>query len=312
MRTFQKTAVVLVTYNHWDLTERCLSDLFSQKSKFFEVFVADNGSSDGTLQNIERNFPDVKTVLLADNRGFGAANNAACRLFEKSDAPFDSIFFLNNDTRVPSGTIESLQSDLSKYPDDIVSPQLLNEDKSIQVSWFSKIPHGQFFLNAFRSESRAARHVNGKTVPFDGPKFRLAGWTNAAAWMMSRATWETVGGFDENIFMYYEDVDWAYRAIALGKRFLIDSETPVIHLGGGSAKTSLSRSLQHDGSQLYFYKKHFGLKGALLSRAFRLVRSLLRLGILLPVALFKDSARKGAKIHFKLFIFALRSGGFNK
>lgn len=305
MKAIQKTAIILVTYGQWEKTRNCLDDLFRQPRDRFQVFVVDNGSPDGTPQKIGAEFPEAKLCCPKKNLGFGSANNMGISLSQKAEVPFDSVFILNNDTRIPLGTLEALQDDLSRFPEEVISPQLRNADGSIQRSWFSEIPHRQFFLNAFRSRKSAARYVHGKPVPVPDSPFWEAQWTNAAAWLMSMETWNRVGPFDEKFFMYYEDVDWAYRARKLGIRFFIDTAHSIVHLDGGSAKNILSRSLQHDSSQLYFYRKHFGWKGAILSRAFRMFRSLLRFLTLLPFAPFRKSARDNAKIHLVLFLFSL-------
>lgn len=304
MKAVERTAIILVTFNHWEMTKNCLNDLYKQPRERFQIFVVDNGSNDGTQENIKRDFPDAQILSPGTNVGFGSANNRGVSLAKNGATFFDSILLLNNDTRIPEGSLEALQKDLSQFPDAVISPQLRNADGSVQKSWFSQIPHLQFFLNAFRTQKKAERYVHGKTLSVPNTPFRKAQWTNAAAWMMTVETWEKVGSFDENIFMYYEDVDWAYRAHRLGISFLIDTKTSITHLDGGSAKNALSRSLQHDSSQLYFYRKHFGIRGAVLSRAFRATRSLVRILLLLPKALSSD-ARTNIKIHSVLFLFSI-------
>lgn len=305
MNGIQKTAIILVTYGQWEKTKNCLDDLFKQPLERFQVFVVDNGSPDETPRNIAQEFPSVKLFCPGKNLGFGAANNLGIAYAEKSGIPFDSILVLNNDVRVPPGTLEALQQDLSQFSGHIISPQLRNTDGSIQKSWFSKIPPWQFFLNAFRTKESAARYVHGKISPVKDSPILEAQWTNAAAWLMTFKTWKQVGSFDENFFMYYEDVDWAYRARISGIRFFIDPRISITHLDGGSAQNILSRSLQHDSSQLYFYRKHLGFKGAQLSRIFRMSRSLVRIILLLPKVFFSKEARKNAQIHLVLFLFSL-------
>ena len=88
--------------------------------------------------------------------------------------------------------------------------------------------------------------------------------------------------FDEKIFMYYEDADLALRARKLGTRVFICKDIELTHLGGGSAQSNTSRALQHDRAQQYVFKKHFGIKGLLLSKAFRILRSSVRIASAFP------------------------------
>lgn len=121
--------------------------------------------------------------------------------------------------------------------------------------------------------------------------------------MMTAELWNRVGGFDENIFMYYEDADMALRCRKLGARFFISDRSAITHLGGGSAKSSLSRALQHDRSQQYVFKKHFGIPGMMLSKKFRFLRSMVRILASLPHAVAGSSAptkREYIKHHLAL------------
>lgn len=94
---------------------------------------------------------------------------------------------------------------------------------------------------------------------------------------MKTEMFQEVGMFDEKFFMHYEDTDFAWRAKQKGFKFYMNLCSVITHLWGGSSENSLSRSLQHDSFQLYFYSKHFGKKGTVLSRIFRVCRSGLRL-----------------------------------
>ena len=105
--------------------------------------------------------------------------------------------------------------------------------------------------------------------------------------------------FDENIFMYYEDADLALRARKQGARFFICNKVSLVHLGGGSSEGNLKRALQHDRAQQYVFKKHFGLRGLLLSKAFRFTRSLVRIIASLPHS-FNSQKRNYIKHHVSL------------
>ena len=110
--------------------------------------------------------------------------------------------------------------------------------------------------------------------------------------------------FDEKIFMYYEDGDLALRARKLGARFFICSDIPLTHLGGGSAQNSLSRALQHDRAQQYVFTKHFGIKGLLLSKIFRILRSFVRIVSVIP-CIGNPEKRKYLLHHLSLLKAAL-------
>lgn len=301
-----RTAIILVTYNGWNLTAATLSDLKKLPGEQWVIVVADNGSQDGTIQKIRLDFPEVLLLELGRNLGFGAANNAAIRKVQKFCPDVDAVCLLNNDTRLEAKTLKKLRKDLDECESECVfTPWTLNKNGNDQINYFGEISHAQFFLNAFRSCESAAKRLHGIPKDFPGTPFRETFWASAVCWLMKLSTWKSVGGFDENIFMYYEDVDWAYRARALGVKFLIDPGVSLTHLGGGSAKSNLSRSLQHDSSQLYFYRKHFGIRGALLSRSFRATRSLVRVILQIPAMPISKNARASVKLHTKLFLFAL-------
>lgn len=330
----KKTAIILVTYNGWALTEACLKDLSGLADGPFVVAVADNGSSDGTVEKIRQQFPWVHVYPQAGNLGFGAANNGAIRGLIADGIEFDAVCLLNNDTRFDASAIVKLREDLDKAG-GVVAPTTLNADGSRQNNFFAGLgPDGigslQFFLNAFRGEGGAARVLEGTPQPvtIEAIEHRAenasengaedAGensatlletrWTSAVCWILSRKLWEAAGGFDEKIFMYYEDGDLALRLRALGARFFISQESIITHLGGGSASNSLSRALQHDRSQQYVFRKHFGIRGLLLSKAFRVTRSLVRMGSALPRCFVGANAKQKREYfrhHFALLKEAL-------
>ena len=304
-----KTAIIMVTYNGWPLTENCLADLSGLPSEDFVIAVADNGSTDDTVNHIREKFPHVKIYPQEKNLGFGAANNAAIKALKAEGIEFDTICLLNNDTRLDKNFIVSLRQSLKDaeklFGKAIVVPAVFNKDETPQHNYFAPIGKLQFFLNAFRSKAAAAKHLEGIPEPCPETTFFKTHWASAVCWMMPSALFESLGGFDEKIFMYYEDYDLAYRAIALGYRFYIQSSCALTHLGGGSAKSSLSRAMQHDRSQEYVFKKHMGRKGAMLSKSFRICRSLLRLVPAFLLAAVNKKHLELAKIHFALLKEAL-------
>lgn len=307
-----KTAIVLVTYNHYDMTKACLERLSLLSREKFLIVVVDNASSDFSVQKIREDFPEVFICALEKNEGFGRANNAGVRFLESGEESFDSICLLNNDTLPEASELSRLQEILEKKNSlDIFSPRIKNRDGSEQVNYYSEISHWEFFKNAFRNENKAAKFLHGAPRKKDAETSEVF-WTSAVCWMFRRETWKRVGGFDPRIFMYYEDYDFALRARAEGIRFFLAENISLVHLGGQSAESGLARALQHDSSQEYVFKKHFGPFGIFLSKIFRVTRSSLRLAFSIPTCLTKKG-RTYAKRHFILLFHALlknKSKGF--
>lgn len=310
-----KTAIIMVTYNGWSLTEACLNDLMPLvESGDFVIAIADNASTDGTIEKLHSQFPLVHVYPLSKNLGFGKANNEAIRGLLNDGIEFNTICLLNNDTRLEPQAIKNLKQAFDKAQDDygkvVVSPMVVNSDRTPQHNYFAGLgPMGigsfAFLMNAIRSEQAAAKILEGTPTPVGD--FCETCWTSAVCWMLSAQLWQQTNGFDEKIFMYYEDADLALRLINLGAKFLLVNQATITHLGGGSAKSNLSRALQHDRSQEYVFKKHFGLRGWTLSKTFRALRSLVRIMVVFPKSLIPGNKDKRdyVKIHLALFKEAL-------
>ena len=297
-----RTAIILVTFNGWEMTRNCLSDMAVQlkDSEHFVVAIADNASSDGTVANLRKEFPTVHVYASDKNLGFGAANNLAIKGLLNEGEPFDSICLLNNDTRFLPNMFPRLQKAWEKAEAfahengnayAVVAPTTKNKDGSDQPNYFAGLgPEGigsfKFFTNALRNEEGAAVILQGQPSKTSQENLSETYWLSGVCWMFGKDLYDTLTSegtlFDESIFMYYEDADLALRARKAGTRFFIANDIALTHLGGGSAQSNTSRALQHDRAQQYVFKKHFGMKGLLLSKAFRILRSSVRIASAIP------------------------------
>lgn len=261
-----KTSIIIVTYNGLTFTRQCLSSLFlHHSSDEIEVIVVDNNSSDQSTDILSKEYPSVRFVLLPENKGFGPANNIGANA-----ATGEILFFVNNDTVFTSNIIEPLVAQITRNAGSgIIGPKLLNEDGSFQISF------GKFPTIAAERESKAAIRDHA----YDNDRLNLSGlsvqqdWVTGAALMIKREVFRLTGGFDEQYFMYFEDVDLCKRVSDAGYTIHFVPSVSMIHLGGKSyGNRNDNISYEYRRSQLRYYDKHNSLLQRMTVRIFLLTK----------------------------------------
>ena len=242
-------SVIVLSYNTKDLTKRCLSSIIDNhkedidKGKI-ELILADNGSSDGTVEEIRRSefLEKAKIVENGKNYGFGKGNNLASKKAEGKYA-----LFLNSDTEALDQGFLKMVEFLENNPKiGILGGQLENRDGSKQLS------AGKFYtpLNLFFSLLGFESFV--RSTP---DKISRVDWVSGACMMIRRDLFEKLRGFDENYFMYMEDMDLCFRAKEEGFLTYFYEDVKVIHMQLGSSNRQFAIKNIYKGI-LYFYKKH--------------------------------------------------------
>ena len=229
--------VVVVSYNTRDVLATCLESLVSEGVE--DVTIVDNGSTDGTLELVRDRFPRFRLKINTENRGYGAAANDAVRASRSS-----AVLVLNSDTIVETGTLASLTAYLLAHPEaGLVGPRLLNPDRSLQPSCFP-FPG---IIDALLSETglhRLLRVIPGvrerllRTWSHD--RARRVPWVMGAALAIRMSAFAAVDGFDEEIFMYGEEVDFARRLVAAGYETHFTPAATIVHIGGASSGDQLA------------------------------------------------------------------------
>jgi GT2 family glycosyltransferase len=201
----------------------CLGSLFEQSFGSVEVILVDNASNDGSVELVEREYPQVKIVRLKENRGFSSAVNAG---IQAGAAEF--VVLLNNDTRAEPDFLAELHAAMLANEAAMAAPKMLfARDSSIINS-----------LGLGYSITGTNHDIAFGRV--DGPEFSEKEWIFGpcgGAGMYRRSVLEDVGPFDEDLFMYYEDVDFCFRAQLSGYRCISVPSARVYHLEGASAGT---------------------------------------------------------------------------
>ena len=205
-------SVILLNWNTRDLLRESLQSLLDQPPGLnTQIIVADNASEDGSREMVRDLFPNVTLLTNPGNIGFGAGNNAALPLTTGR-----YVLFLNSDTKVTEDALQTLvaYADAHLYI-GIVGPKLLNADGSLQYScrqypnlatgFFRNTPLGRLFpRNRFASDYLMKN--------WDHATPRDVDWVSGAALMMRRELLSQIGAFDEDFYMYCEDVDLCWRA----------------------------------------------------------------------------------------------------
>lgn len=241
-------SVILVSFNDWIHLEKCLQSLLAvAPEKNLEVVVVDNNSSDGSPGLVKDRFPEVKLIRNEKNLGFARA----CNLGIQASAG-EFVLFLNNDTIVNVQVLSVLLEKIRENPlIGAVGPALLSGQKTYQVSFGKKVDFFSEFI-----QKGFFNLYNAKKLRSDS-KARDVGWLSAACLLARRKALEEAGCFDENYFLYFEDIDLCYKIKQSGWILRFLPQAHIIHFGGTSTSAvKISSRYYYRKSQIYFYRKH--------------------------------------------------------
>jgi hypothetical protein len=240
---FPKVVVVIVNWERSADTIECIDSVLNSNVPEMQVLVVDNGSKNGSSEQISHLFPQVTLVSLPQNLGFAGGYNEGIKHALKSGA--SQIFLLNNDTVIEPETISKLMAS----PWDVAVPKILFYDKpdciwSAGARWRA-FPPGVVMIG-FRQQ--------------DGPLYdtshRLE-YATACALMIQRQVLEIVGGFDPEFVNYMEDYDFAHRVKEAGFSMGFVSEAKVFHKVSQTLGEYTPRRWKYQGKNtVLFYRKN--------------------------------------------------------
>jgi len=219
-----KILVLIVNWNGKEDTLACLESLKATRGEVGRIVVVDNGSTDGSVEAINRHFPQVTVIENQRNLGFGAANNMGMRLFLQEER-CHYLLLLNNDTLVAPSALRVLASALSEEGVGAAVPKIYYADG--QRLWYAG---GRIDWK----QGSATHYGHGRR---DEGRFNRRGevsFATGCALLLKREALEKVGLFDERYFMFGEDVDLSIRLAKAGYRILYLPEAVVWHKVGGS------------------------------------------------------------------------------
>ena len=252
-------SVIIVNYNTKELTLNCINSIYEQtKDVLFEVILVDNNSSDGSIEVITKKFPNVICIKNDSNLGFGKANNIGV-----SRAKGKYIFLLNSDTVLKNNTIKLFFDFHERNSESMITGGYLrdeNENFMISYSSFTKPLVGLLrlaYINFPALQNLRMKLLPNKTQTIPHTEIISVDFVTGADLFMKKTDFDSLYGFDENFFMYYEDEDLCYRAKNHGIICKILPEPNIIHLETRSPVQSDFKILIREKSFFYFMRKKY-------------------------------------------------------
>lgn len=257
-------SIIIVNYNVKHFLEQCLCSVQAALKKLTaEVFVVDNNSTDSSVAYLQPQFPWVKWIVNQQNAGFGAANNQAVK-----EASGQYILFLNPDTLLPEDCLQKCLDFMELHPQAGAlgirmldgSGCFLPESRRGFPSLFTSL-FKMAGLSAFFPRSKVfARYYLGH-LPQD--KNHVAEVLAGAFMLVRQSVLQQTGAFDEQFFMYGEDIDLSYRIQQAGWQNWYFADSCIIHFKGESTrKSSIQYVKTFYEAMSLFVKKHYSGKRA--------------------------------------------------
>jgi GT2 family glycosyltransferase len=258
----RKTAmsVAIVNHNTREHLRACLATVLTESPN--EVVIIDNASSDGSVEMLQADYPDVVLHANKINVGYAAAANQAI-----ASCTAKYVLLLNADTLLRLGALRALSTHLDLHSRAaIVGPRLVDSDGTLQASCYPFPTPLHTFLENSTMAIFLGRLIR-RHIPLLGSSYlrtwqhnaaRVVPWLKGAALAIRRTAFDAVGGFDPSYFMYFEDADLCYRLTAAGWQVHFTPATTVEHVGSASTmqyRAEMAVALLASTAQ--FYRKHY-------------------------------------------------------
>ena len=224
-----KTAVVILNYNTRQYLERFLPDLIAScEGLDAQVIVADNASSDGSVELMKERFPEVPLIVLDQNYGFTGGYNKALQQIEA-----EYFVLINSDIEVPSDWLRPLSDWMDAHPEcGACGPKLLSYARR---NHFEYAGAAGGLMDSFGypfCRGRILQHIEKDEGQYDTPADVL--WVSGACLMVRAQLWKALGGLDERFFAHMEEIDLCWRLQLNGYKVTMVPYSQVWHIGGGT------------------------------------------------------------------------------
>ena len=270
-------SIVIICWNDWKVIEDCLKSIFATTQKItFEVIVSDNCSTDGSVEKIRAQFPSVRIVENGANLGFARGNNTGIGVTRG-----DYVLILNPDTIIHERALDRWIEFADAHPEaGAFGCKVCNPDGSYQqparpfptISRYLVAAVGFRFLGRFRYPVLSDEYEGWK-----GNEEREVDWQSGCCVLFRGDLLKELGGFDEQFFYHFEEVDLCRRVWNAGFTIRYTPEVSITHLGGQSVgRFPVRFAIEACRNGYRYFYKYFGSKGAKRYRLVLLVKIVYR------------------------------------
>lgn len=294
----KRVGVCIVTLRAKDNLLTCLKSVYENSSRLnLEIVVVDNNSQDGTLEDLNKEFPFVKVIANSKNVGYSRAVNQGMKIIQS-----EYLMLLNPDTFIEKNAVEVLVKFMDLHPDaGICSPKVLNQDGSFQYQcrrgearpgevFFYFLGFDRLFPNNPRFNGYLLRHLDNDVI-------NEVKAVSGSCMVIRRAVIEQIGYLDELYFAYQEDTDYCFRARHAGWKIYYVPMATTTHLGGrgGSSVNPYFGVYQWHRSYYLYYRKNLARDYPFFFHPFYYLVMLAKLGINLLTVLFSREKIVGTR-----------------
>ena len=227
-----KTAIVILNWNGKDMLQRFLPNVIDYSRKEATIYVADNASTDGSVEMLRVHFPEIHLVLLDKNWGFAEGYNKA---LEQIDATY--YVLLNSDVEVTHHWLTSLIEFMDSRPDVAAcQPKLLSENDKDVFEYAGACGGYIDKLGYPFCRGRIFNVIENDNGQYDYEAEIL--WATGACMMVRATDFKKIGGFDARFFAHNEEIDLCWRMRLMGRKIYCIPDSSVYHIGGGTLPKS--------------------------------------------------------------------------
>ncbi len=227
-------AIVILNWNGAEMLRRFLPSVVNHSAPEGEVIVADNGSTDESLDLVRREFPTVRLLPLKHNHGFaGGYNIALQRLEAEHPGRYDLYLLLNSDVRVTPRWLTPIREYFDHHPEVAAAQPKLRSEWDAGLLEYAGACGGYLDRDGYPfCRGRIFNVAERDMAQYDTVASIF--WATGAALAVRATDWAAVGGFDERFFAHNEEIDFCWRLRARGRSIVCIPASVVYHVGGGT------------------------------------------------------------------------------